>query len=58
MLAGVCFCYNQDKSDSYIPYEKIREIKRKEFNQVTKLFNNENSESKVNELGSDRLWIH
>lgn len=58
MLAGVCFCYNQDKSDSYIPYEKIREKKRKEFNQVTKLFNNENSESKVNELGSDRLWIH
>ena len=55
MLAGVCFCYNQEKSDSYIPYEKIEGKKKR--NQVTKL-NNENSESKVSELGSDRLWTH
>ena len=57
MLAGVCFCYNQEKSDSYIPYEKIEGKKKKKKNQVTKL-NNENSESKVSELGSDRLWTH
>lgn len=53
MPAGVCFCYNQEITNSCIPYEKIEKKK----NQVTKL-NNENSESKVSELGSDRLWIH
>ena len=29
MLAGVCFCYNQIKPDSYVSYEKIEEEKKR-----------------------------
>lgn len=27
MPAGVCFCYNQEITNSYIPYEKIEKKK-------------------------------
>lgn len=43
ILAGVCFCYLQEKSNTYSLCEKIR---KEESNQVIKLNSEKNSEGK------------